>query len=65
MTIISTGIIITFKAERSEKDAHCENLGSTFGQHANECGPRKHGPCISPQLQMTSLKNGFDQATRF
>ena len=25
-TIISTGIIITFKAERSEKDAHCEKL---------------------------------------
>jgi len=26
MTIISTGIMITFKADRSEKDAHCEKL---------------------------------------
>ena len=26
MTIISTVIFITFKAERSEKDAHCEKL---------------------------------------
>jgi len=27
--------------------------------YANECSPWKHSPCISPQLQMTSLKKRF------
>ena len=46
-------------------DSFAPYLCAPWYSYANECGLRKHGPCISPQLQMTSLKKGFDQATRF